>query len=150
VDRLTVPEAARRLGVTPDAVRKRIKRDNIRWEKDDEGRVYVYLDEATTDADTLRDQSATERLFKEMQSQIEHLRDQLDKEREANRENRRLLALQLEHMRALEPPRDTSSDERESPETPFEKAAKGEPPPGDTEQPRPPERSWWQRWFGPR
>jgi hypothetical protein len=42
--RYTVPEAAKVLGIGTDAVRKRIARDTIPHEKDDDGRVYVYLD----------------------------------------------------------------------------------------------------------
>jgi excisionase family DNA binding protein len=43
-DRITVQEAARRLGVKDDAVRKRIQRGSIGHDKDSDGRVYVYLD----------------------------------------------------------------------------------------------------------
>lgn len=43
-DRVTVQEAARRLGVKDDAIRKRIQRGTIETEKDEDGRVYVYLD----------------------------------------------------------------------------------------------------------
>jgi excisionase family DNA binding protein len=42
--RYTVPEAAKLLGIGTDAVRKRIARGTIPYEKDDKGRVYVYLD----------------------------------------------------------------------------------------------------------
>jgi len=45
VDRVSVPEAAQRLGVTQDAVRKRIHRDAIAWEQDVDGRYYVYLED---------------------------------------------------------------------------------------------------------
>jgi excisionase family DNA binding protein len=39
--RYTVPEAAKILGVGTDAVRKRIARDTIPYERDAGGRVYV-------------------------------------------------------------------------------------------------------------
>jgi excisionase family DNA binding protein len=48
-DRITVQEAAYRLGVKDDAIRKRIQRGTLEHEKDSDGRVYVYLD-ATHDA----------------------------------------------------------------------------------------------------
>ena len=48
-DRITVQEAARRLGVKDDAIRKRIQRGTLNHDKDPEGRVFVYLD-ATNDA----------------------------------------------------------------------------------------------------
>ena len=48
-DRVTIQEAARRLGVKDDAIRKRIQRGTLEHEKNpDDGRVYVFLD-ATQD-----------------------------------------------------------------------------------------------------
>src|ERR671911_1690536 len=44
VYRLTVQEAARQLGVSEGAVRKRVTRGTLQHEKEDDGRVYVYLD----------------------------------------------------------------------------------------------------------
>ena len=52
MDRLTVPEAAERPGVTRDAVYKRVQRDQIAWDKDEEGRAYVYVDTADTGEDS--------------------------------------------------------------------------------------------------
>src|SRR5919199_804028 len=66
VDRLTMAEAAKRLGVTKDAIRKRVQRGNLPYEKDSDGVIHVYLDagdshpgtggQTSTDADprTLR------------------------------------------------------------------------------------------------
>ncbi len=42
-DRVTIQTAARRLGVKDDAVRKRIQRGTLDYEKDPDGRVYVFL-----------------------------------------------------------------------------------------------------------
>ncbi len=42
-DRVTIQEAARRLGIKDDGVRKRIQRGTLRHEKDPDGRVYVFL-----------------------------------------------------------------------------------------------------------
>jgi len=39
--RLSVLQAADRLGITQDAVRKRIKRGYIGWEKDEDGFFYI-------------------------------------------------------------------------------------------------------------
>src|SRR5215212_3883283 len=44
VDRLTIQEAARRLGVSEGAVRKRVTRGTLEHEKEDDGRIYIYLD----------------------------------------------------------------------------------------------------------
>src|ERR671912_2818195 len=44
LDKISVAQAANRLGISQDAVRKRIARGTIRHEKDYEGRIFVYLD----------------------------------------------------------------------------------------------------------
>jgi hypothetical protein len=41
--RLTVAEAATHLGITSDAVRQRIRRGSISHERDQDGKVYVYI-----------------------------------------------------------------------------------------------------------
>src|ERR687890_671993 len=62
LDRLTVAQAADRLGITQDAVRKRIARGTIRHDKDHEGRIFVYLDTferaSKTDQDEAQDGTA--------------------------------------------------------------------------------------------
>jgi len=57
-DRITVQEAARRLGVKDDAIRKRIQRGTLDHDKAPDGRVFVYLD-ATYDSseDSYKDTS---------------------------------------------------------------------------------------------
>ena len=47
-ERLSLQAAARELGITPDALRQRIRRGQYRSEKT-EGRVYVYLDTDRTE-----------------------------------------------------------------------------------------------------
>jgi excisionase family DNA binding protein len=46
MDRVTVAEAAERLGVSQDAVYKRIKRGTIPWDKDEDGKTVVYVEES--------------------------------------------------------------------------------------------------------
>jgi hypothetical protein len=48
MDRVTVQEVARRLSISQDAVCQRIRRGSMRHDKDDKGRVYVYLDPIDT------------------------------------------------------------------------------------------------------
>jgi hypothetical protein len=45
---LTVADAASALGITQDAVRKRIRRGTIQSEKDESGRIYVYVPASET------------------------------------------------------------------------------------------------------
>ena len=66
--RVSLDTAARLLGISQDAVRKRIKRGTIMAEKDKQGRWVVILE------DTFIDNSTT--LVQSMQAEIESLRQQ--------------------------------------------------------------------------
>jgi hypothetical protein len=84
--RLHLQAAAQELGITPDALRQRIRRRQYRSEKV-EGRVYVYLDEDRTE--TERDvQGESSALISAMQAHIADLRAQLNQANERDRENR--------------------------------------------------------------
>ena len=78
LDRLTVAQAAHRLGVTQDAVRKRIARGTIRHEKDYEGRIFVYLD--TFERESKTDQDANQDKYtRSLEDQIDFLRRELER-----------------------------------------------------------------------
>jgi hypothetical protein len=145
-ERLTLRQAAAILGVSESAIRKRVERGTLRSDKGADGRRYVYLDTvADTGADTGADASATlerDALISEMRAHNDTLREQLEAERQAHAEARRIIAGLVERIPALEAP----SEPRESPETPDES------PPGTT-APSEPEapavtRPWWRRVFG--
>jgi excisionase family DNA binding protein len=71
-DKLTVSEAASRLGISQDAVYKRIERNKIRHERDASGRVYVWVDIS----DMMSDRSTgheSEALTAQMQARIDSL-----------------------------------------------------------------------------
>jgi hypothetical protein len=135
--RLTVAQAAERLGITQDAVRQRIRRDTIRYEKDDDGRVYVYLDTTHTDHDAVHDTVRDEL--------VEELRDRVRALEEANRENRRIIAALTSRIPQLEAPR----DEPQAPETPATEPERTDTPDRGAEAQEATERrSWWRRFFG--
>ena len=153
--RVTVAEAALLLGLSEDAVRSRLKRGTLRKEKGTDGTVLVALDgdRPTTNGDRpATDQTTDRSALALMQShldslgeQLTYLRDQLDQEREANRENRRIIAGLVQRVPELGPayePRDaaqTAAGEAEGhEERPFTEEAQ------EGAQPRP----WWRRWFG--
>ena len=137
--RCWVAEAAERLGVKEQTVRKRITRGTLRSDKDEDGRVHVYIPHTSEDID--EDETAPDALVDSLQDQIGYLREQLDAERRANEQNRRLLAAALERIPAIEPPEPQNEPERA--ETPSDR---GTTAPGETTEPE--RRSIWRRWFG--
>src|SRR5215217_7031424 len=136
---MSVSEAAEFLGVTEDAVRKRIHRGKIRYDRDPDGRYLVYptADDIRQIADRNYVQSESSALIFELRAQIERLEDQLQKADERDRENRRLLAAALER---IPPQLEAPSEPRESPETATETAT------GDQEEGTQ-QRPWWRRIF---
>jgi hypothetical protein len=137
--RLTVAQAADALDITEGAVRSRIKRGTLPTVKEG-GTVYVVFggtSEAThpPHADEPSDQSE---LVESLQDQITYLRQQLAAERDANSENRRLLAAALERIPAIEAPEEAG----EPPDAPEARSS-------TEEQQEPTSRpSWWRRLFG--
>ncbi len=155
-ERVSVPQAADHLGTTVDAIRKRVQRGTIPYEKDADGRVWILLDTGRlrhdVGQDTVRPPSDTDALISEMRGRIEDLQTQLEAERQAHSEARTLLLRALERIPpAIEPP--------ESP-TPTAEPSEGAEPrsatggvQGATERPFTEEgpaehRSWWRRFFG--
>jgi hypothetical protein len=160
ISRLTVPEAARALGISPEAVRNRLSRGTLDSVKEN-GTVYVLLeaDMARSTADTANDRprSTADRpgdtpdahaaaLVAAKDETIDLLRSQLEAEREANRENRRIIAGLVQRVPELEAPRNGR-------ETATAEGAQGAEHQPATEGPheapeRRAEQSRWRRWFG--
>ena len=120
-------EAADALGITVDAVRSRLKRGTIDHERKG-GRVYVLLgaDEArpghNQDTDQVSDQGARESEDRTAEL-ITTLREQLQAERQAHAEARRLLAAALER---IPPQLEAPSEVRESDVSPEPTGELGE------------------------
>jgi hypothetical protein len=130
--RVDLREAAEILETSVDAVRKRIQRGTLESEKAD-GKVYVWLDDGAPRSDT-------DALISEMRAHNETLREQLEVERQAHAEARRLLAAALERIPPqLEPPRETPSQEASD--------ARASEPVSNTE-PEAERVPWWRRVFG--
>jgi hypothetical protein len=116
VDRLTIQEAARRLGISEGAVRKRVTRDSLQHEKDDDGRIYVYLDAGgRRRVDGGQDEGVdpnSNALISRLESEVAFLRDQVQRQQE-------LIAQQAMTMRQLtaassqEPPEEAETIEEE-------------------------------------
>jgi len=163
-DRLTVREAAERLGTTEDGVRGRIKRGTLQSERAG-GRVFVILggDQSDQRADRptgqRTDQSPPpeyrDELVETLRDQVRYLREQLHAESEARTEERRrhdtIVAQLTQRIPAIEPPE--ASGATESPGAPTEATEQ----PGRVVEPQEAvegaqggaERvSWWRRVFG--
>jgi hypothetical protein len=157
---VSVYRAVEIMGVTVDAIRKRVARNTIPHKKDEDGRVWVILDIDQDTASNIRDtdqpQSATDALIFQMQERIASLERQLDQEREANSEHRRLLLRALER---IPPQLEAPSDARESPHTVEEQQGRSQPHAAAGEAQESSEAirgrgsgtargSWWRRMFG--
>jgi excisionase family DNA binding protein len=158
-DRITIQEAARRLGVKEDAVRKRIQRGSMRHEKAEDGRVYVWVsaaqdttqDQTATSRDEYRDTTQDERV-EDLREQVAYLRRQLDEEREARRRADTILvqlsaanAEQARTIRAIESP--ASEEPAEAAETVEESPEEAEPRSSAGETQEGARRPWWRRVF---
>ena len=123
--RMTVAEAARTLGISESAVHERAKRGELEHERTPNGRLIVYLDSAATSAtgrDRVRDESHDanpERHDRSLEDEIQYLRNELDQEREANRENNLIITALEERIAELEASQTKAAEpERRDPHLP--------------------------------
>ena len=107
--RVTLRDAAQELGISKEAVRKRIQRGTLASDVGEDGRRHVYLDD-------VGDVGLSGGLHGDdpRYELIAMLRDQLEAEREANRENRRIIAALAARIPEPGAPRE---EPPESPET---------------------------------
>jgi len=134
--RVTTKEAAEALGISVEAVRKRIERGQLGHERVD-GRVYVYLDGDQTESGPNVEVESTA-LISEKNARIELLERQLTEANERDRENRRIIAALTQRIPQLEAP----AEPRESPETATEQEEADARPQSGERVP------WWRRMFG--
>jgi excisionase family DNA binding protein len=80
VDRLTIQEAAHRLGISEGAVRKRVTRGTLEHEKAADGRVYVYLDSGdrrgVDDGQDAGVDPNNDALISQLRDEVAYLRDE--------------------------------------------------------------------------
>jgi excisionase family DNA binding protein len=148
-ERLTIQEAAHRLGVSESAVRKRIKRGTLKREKTEEGRVLVYME--STSAPGAEEVRPPERdaLISEMQGRLAFLERELEVRAEEIRRRDTIIMNMTEAMKALNPPaQEAPSDERESPQTAEEEPERTEPHPATGGAQEGVRRPWWRRVLG--
>ena len=153
--RLTAQEAAVALGITVEAIRGRIKRGTLRSTKAEDGTIFVYLDDHDqtngrprqaaneTQPDHDRPEPDADQLqpVPDQSELIRVLHDQLESEREANRENRRIIAILASRVPELE----AAPEPPEGPQRPSEHQGSGA---AHQEDEHPEKPSWWRRFFG--
>lgn len=148
---LDVKVAADELGISSDAVRKRIARGTLRSARDDDGTVQVWLDGVDERRDEGLDgdqpyggMAAGQRLDELLEAKdeaIQDLRGQLEyMRREAERKDAIIMTL-AQRVPELEAPRET----RDAPETASPRGDGGTAPEDAHEPPQP--RSWLYRFF---
>ncbi len=119
--RLTIAQAAVRLGISEGALRSRIKRGTMPTVKE-AGRVYVVLGAGTSAANHTTNTDEPTKGLTDQSDLVAVLREQLAAEREANRENRRIIIALTSALRV--PELEASREPPESP-TPSPQASEG-------------------------
>jgi hypothetical protein len=141
MDRVTVAEAAVRLGVKEQAIRKRIQRGTLAYDKDEDGRVHVYLDreDGATDIGIGTGMST---LVQHLQEQIMYLRQEAEAwKEEARRKDTILMSLTQRIPDLAAPTESRGASDAVGEGT----AAKGTAPPESQEPSQ--RRSWLHRFF---
>jgi hypothetical protein len=148
LDRITVAEAAQRLGVKEQAIRKRISRGTLRHDKAEDGRVYVYVDtevEEEVQGKDTRGDTYRDALVESLQDQNRFLREELAR-KDAILMNMTQTMRQITAPSSEETPGAPESTADEQPGRRGPAPDTG-PPQTTAETPEEP-RSWWRRMFG--
>jgi hypothetical protein len=140
LERLTVAQAAAQLGVSQDAIRKRIRRNTIDYDQDPDGRIYVYLDSSEIVQDESSDASM-ERLVQVQHDDIEFLRRELETRTEEIRRRDSILAALTRRSLELEAP----SEPRLTLENTTENEAREKRPAGGREIRGGAHKPWWRK-----
>ena len=150
--RVAVEEAAQLLGIKEESVRKRVSRGKLRADKDEDGRLLVYVDSPGTVRDEYADQSVTSRdeLLASKDRIIAILENQLSEEREARRRADTIIAQLTQAnatLAARVPELEAAQESSEGGEGVAEAAVGVQGQPTPREEPRS-SRPWWRRMFG--
>jgi hypothetical protein len=157
--RLTVPEAAKTLALTSEAVRSRVRRGTLASERSEDGTLYVLVAATRSDAptDLPHDQTL---IVERLDSEVRFLREELIRReetfkyreetfrqleeawREESRRNDHIIAALTQRIPELE----AAPEPRESVVSDSEDTGKGDVPQQSAEDEI--KRSWWRRFFG--
>ena len=145
--RVTQREAADALGISVEAIKKRVKRGSLPSEMGEDGRRYVYLDAIPGRVlHERRPRRQTPEAHRPPRRRAERgaagphqsLERQLEQANERDRENRRIIAALTSRIPAIEAPEAPDSPvPADTPNAATAEAQEGGEP-----------RSWWRRMFG--
>ena len=151
LERLSVAQAARALGLTESGVRKRVSRGTLPHERDENGTVWVFVDPLQTVSGTPLDSQADEArelrdsvrdsVLDALHDQVATLKDQV---RYLQAEGERKDAILMTMAQRI-PELEAAPEPRESSETPSEERGGSNTPSGQEEFPQ--RRSWLSRFF---
>ena len=155
-----VTEASRELGISTDAVRKRIARGSLESDRPN-GSVLVWLDDGGTEAGR-EAQVDGGPLVESLRDQVAYLREIVATRDEEIRRRDVIISQLTQRIPEIEPPRDPAQEpappeSRQEPAEPPETAPEASAPTdAGVEAQEPPERpdseaprsSWWRRMFG--
>jgi hypothetical protein len=141
MQRLSVAEAAKALGISQQAVHGRIKRETIEHDTGEDGKIYVYVEGNGVEQGVVN--SVVNDYITSLKSEIESLKkDREVWQEEARRKDTIIMAL-TNRIPELEAPSETTPEPSESSVRDSDTQSRGVIPP-DAQN-----RSWWRRIFAP-
>jgi len=146
LERRTIAEAAKKLEVTQEAIRARIRRGTIEHDKDETGKTYVYLTEVEAHnqhEDNAVVNGVVNDYITSLKSEIESLKQDREVwQEEAKRKDAIIMAL-TNRIPELEAPSETTSQATEGSVKDPDAQSRGVAPQEAQN------RSWWRRIFAP-
>jgi len=159
--RVTIREAAARLGVTEAAIRKRIQRGSLDKEMGEDGRVYVYVDltqDTSHPESQIHRDPLVEELIEELRDRVAYLERSLERRSvEAERyqqivagltQTNNQLSARVLQLEAPTEPTGPAEGASEPAQVPAEGATSLGQPTHRADEPRSSEKPWWRRMFG--
>jgi hypothetical protein len=149
--RVTVTEAAALLGITPDAVRSRLRRGTLQRDEAEDGTVLVVLDgdgpdasatDRPTDRPTVDYINALKEQIDRLDDQVSYMKAIISTRDEELRRKDHIIAALTERIPELEPAKESPPDAREGVVTDYDGAGEGDVHPKQEKRV-----SWWRRVF---
>lgn len=146
IRRMIIREAAEHFGISQDGVRQRIRRGTLESEKDQDGRVYVWVDAAIREPDNVSVQRTE--IEEELRERIVSLERQLERRDEELQRAHQLLGESLSQLRALNAPAESHEDSEEAAHQATQEKPEPSTGPTEAEPSASVQRPWWRRLFG--